>query len=145
VRALRPLLLVTDLGLLLYWAVTLAHVLPPEWLYRDYANPTMTAWNLSFLPLDLLAPATGLSALALARRCAGSSRALLVVSLCATSVSGLQAISFWALRADFDLAWWLPNLFLLLWPLPFLARLVWTNADHADHANQGPHTTAAAA
>ncbi|MBW2224881.1 MAG: DUF5360 family protein, partial [Deltaproteobacteria bacterium] len=41
-----------------------------------------------------------------------------------TSCSGLMAVSFWTLRADFDPAWWLPNLFLLLYPLWFLPGLV---------------------
>jgi hypothetical protein len=59
---------------------------------------------------------------------------LLVVSLVATSISGLQALSFWALRGDFDLGWWLPNLFLFLWPLPFIARQVWAAMDGANPA-----------
>lgn len=121
----RTLLLATDIGFLAYWVLTLGHVLPREWLFRDYAEPTMAAWNLSFLPLDAVVSTTGLASVALARRCPASARTLLVISLVATSISGLQALSFWALRHDFDLGWWLPNAFLLLWPLPFLAKLAW--------------------
>ena len=122
---LRGLMLATDVGFLLYWVLTLGHVLPPACLFRDYAHPTMAAWNLSFLPLDLVVSATGFASIALLRRCPASARTLLVVSLVGTSVSGLQALAFWTLRHDFDLGWWIPNLFLLVWPLPFLARLVW--------------------
>jgi len=125
-RLRRALLLVTDIGFLAYWSLTLGHVLPPAWLFRDYADPMMQAWNMSFLPLDLVVSATGIASVSLEKRCAGSARVLLVVSLLATSISGLQALSFWALRGDFDLGWWLPNAFLLLWPLPFLWRLVWS-------------------
>ncbi|MFO0686223.1 MAG: DUF5360 family protein [Sandaracinus sp.] len=132
--ARRTLLLVTDLGFLVYWALTLGHVLPREWLFRGYDDATVMAWNLSFLPLDLVVSATGLGSIALTRSCPSSSRILLAVSLVATSISGLQAISFWALTGDFDPAWWAPNLFLLLWPLPFLAELVWNGAASAPAA-----------
>lgn len=127
VRLCRALLLITDLGFLVYWALSLGKVLPPEWLFRDHADPMMQAWNLSFLPLDLAVSATGLASLAVRAKCPGSSRALLLLSLVATSISGLQAIAFWAVRADFEIGWWAPNLFLLVWPLPFLARMVWTS------------------
>jgi hypothetical protein len=125
-RLFRALLLVTDVGFLAYWATTLLHLLPPAWLFSGYGDATVSAWNLSFLPLDLVVSATGLSSLALRRACRHAARAMLSLSLLATSISGLQAISFWAIRGDFDWAWWLPNLFLLGWPLPFLARMVAT-------------------
>ncbi|MCB9588029.1 MAG: DUF5360 family protein [Polyangiaceae bacterium] len=34
---------------------------PADWLFRDYTDPNIVAWNWSFLPLDLLASVTGLS------------------------------------------------------------------------------------
>ncbi|MEV6430562.1 DUF5360 family protein [Nocardia sp. NPDC051463] len=40
-----------------------------------------------------------------------------------TSTAGLQAIAFWALRGDFSLTSWIPNLFLLLFPIPALVTL----------------------
>ena len=121
---LRVLMVATDLGFLAYWAITALHLLPPAWLFADYEDPILQSWNWSFLPLDLLVSASGLLALGLARR--GDARAgpMTVVSLTLTSCSGLMAVAFWTLRADFDLAWWLPNLFLLLYPLPFLGRLL---------------------
>ncbi|GAA0930957.1 DUF5360 family protein [Nonomuraea longicatena] len=112
-------MLITDVGLLVYWAVVFSGLIPPELAYKDYANPILKDWNLSFVPLDLAASLTGLATL-----CAGSAwRRLMTVSLALTSTAGLQAIAFWALRGDFTLAWWLPNLFLLLFPIPALVVL----------------------
>jgi hypothetical protein len=79
-RFLRPLFLIVDLGFIAYWAITLAGVVPEEYLFKDYDNPILAAWNWSF----------------------------------------------WTLRGDFDPAWWLPNLFLLLYPLCFLPKLMRT-------------------
>lgn len=92
-------------------------LLPPEWLFQDYHNPLLQAWNWSFLPLDLLASGLGLGALLLARRGDGSWRLWALLSLALTFCAGLMALAFWTLRCDFDPGWWLPNLYLLLWPL----------------------------
>ncbi|MCR8845557.1 YvaD family protein [Paenibacillus sp. SC116] len=35
-----------------------------------------------------------------------------LISLVLTSVSGRMSISYWGIRGEFDLLWWLPNLFL---------------------------------
>jgi len=118
-RFLRPLFLIVDLGFIAYWAITLAGVIPDEYLFKDYDNPILSAWNWSFLPLDLAISATGLTALRRAKR-GRRWRGLALVSLVLTSCAGLMAVSFWTLRADFDPAWWLPNLFLLIYPLWFL-------------------------
>ncbi|WP_216651500.1 DUF5360 family protein [Actinomadura litoris] len=123
-RVLKTLMLGTDVGFVLYWVITALHVLPAESLFKDYENDLVVAWNWSFLPLDLLVSATGLTALALARRGVPAWRPLTVVSLTLTSVSGLQAISYWTIRADVSLSWWLPNLFLLLYPLAPIAALL---------------------
>ena len=122
-RFLRPLFLIVDLGFIAYWGITLAGVIPDEYLFKDYDNPILAAWNWSFLPLDLAIGASGLTALRLAKR-GLSWRDLALVSLVLTSCSGLMAVSFWTLRSDFDPAWWLPNLFLLLYPLWFLPGLI---------------------
>ncbi|MFD0362918.1 DUF5360 family protein [Nocardia sp. GCM10030253] len=112
-------MLITDIGFLLYWAIAFAHLIPPEFAYKDYADPVLSDWNFSFVALDLAASATGLASL-----CRGNgSRTLMTVSLTLTSTAGLQAIAFWALRGDFSPAWWIPNLFLLLFPLPALVTL----------------------
>jgi hypothetical protein len=121
-RLLTTLMLVTDIGFLIYWLITLLHVLPDAWLFKDYDNPILQSWNWSFLPLDLLISCTGLSALRM--RDASRARGLTTISLVLTSCSGLMAISFWALRNDFSWVWWAPNLFLLAYPLPFLVALM---------------------
>lgn len=128
-RAWVPAFWLTDLGFVLYWSLTMSGVLPEAWLYTDAHSPLVAAWNLSFLPLDLLVSATGLSALALHRRERSAWRTAAAISLALTVASGLQAISFWAITGAFDPAWWTVNLWLLIYPLPFLAR--WTRDAHA--------------
>ena len=117
-------MLATDLGFLVYWTLTASHLLPAAWLFKDHDDPRMQAWNWSFLALDLVVSGTGVGAsVMLARRHSGAA-ALAVMSLTATAASGLMAISFWAIRHDFDAAWWAPNLFLAVYPLFFLRRFL---------------------
>jgi len=123
-KTLRYFFLVTDSGFVLYWLLTLTHALPEAYLFKDYHNPMLAAWNWSFLPLDLLISATGFYALYLYGRQRATWRGYALVSLVLTSCSGLQAVAFWALRQDFDASWWLPNLYLLLYPLAFLPQLL---------------------
>ncbi|TCO62243.1 DUF5360 family protein [Actinocrispum wychmicini] len=111
-RLVRKAMLGTDIGFLIYWTVVIAGIIPPSLAYQDYLNPILTDWNKSFLLLDVLASLTGLIGVRTRRR------VLVVVSLVLTSTAGLQAVSFWLLRGDFTLMWWLPNLWLLLFPLP---------------------------
>ena len=123
-RTLKPFFWFTDVGFVLYWAVTALHLIPPEFLFQDYTNPILTAWNWSFLPLDLLISATGFAALWAHRRGLEAWRPLALVSLAFTLTSGLNAIAFWTIRGDFDPAWWIPNLYLLIYPLFFMPRLL---------------------
>ncbi|MGL4608925.1 MAG: DUF5360 family protein [Trueperaceae bacterium] len=109
--------LVTDIGFIVYWLLTALALIPPEYAFNDYKNPIMTAWNWSFLPLDLLISETGLTAVYLHRKKNSSWLPLALMSLVLTVSSGLNAIAFWVIRGDFDLAWWLPNLYLMLYPL----------------------------
>ena len=120
------LMLLTDVGFVAYWAITALHLLPAAWLFKGYEQPLLQSWNWSFLPLDLLVSATGLGALWRRRRFPQQARGLTLISLSLTSASGLMAISFWCIERDFEPAWWLPNLFLLLYPLPFLRALLAT-------------------
>lgn len=46
-----------------------------------------------------------------------------MVSLVLTLTSGLMAIGFQTLRGDFSLAWWIPNLSLMLFPVPGIVYL----------------------
>lgn len=123
-RGLRLHLLLTDLGFLAYWLATACAWLPSSLLFKDYHDPLMVAWNVSFAPLDLLASVFGLAAVALAGRGARAWPQFALVSLVLTACAGLMAIAFWTLRRDFDATWWLPNLYLLLWPLGYLPALL---------------------
>ncbi|HNP71669.1 MAG TPA: DUF5360 family protein [Kouleothrix sp.] len=123
-RRLKPFFLVTDIGFIAYWLITLLALIPEAYLFKDYHEPLLVAWNWSFLPLDLLISATGLASLLLHRRGDARWRGLAITSLALTLCSGLQALAFWGLRADFDLAWWLANGYLLVYPLFFLPGLI---------------------
>ncbi|GIP17722.1 hypothetical protein J40TS1_33640 [Paenibacillus montaniterrae] len=123
-KSLKVSMLITDVGFLAYWFIVLMGLLPSEFLYKDYDNPIMVAWNLSFIPLDLMVSLTGLLSIALFRRKSRAWLPLCIVSLSLTFCAGLQAISFWAIRGDFDIWWWLPNSFLIVYPLIFLPKLI---------------------
>ena len=123
-KRLKYYFLVVDIGFIAYWLITLLGIIPNEYLFKDYDNPILAAWNWSFLPLDLLISATGLSSLWLWRSGSDNWRALALISLVLTACSGLQAVAFWILRSDFDPAWWLPNLFLLIYPLFFIPGFI---------------------
>jgi Family of unknown function (DUF5360) len=120
---LSPFFLLTDIGFIVYWLLTALSLIPPEFAFNDYKNPLMVAWNWSFLPLDLLISATGLTAVYLYKKGSSSWLLLALMSLMLTVSSGLNAIAFWAIRGDFDLAWWLPNLYLMLYPVFFIPKI----------------------
>jgi hypothetical protein len=117
------LMLVTDVGFIVYWLLIVTRALPPELMFDDYEVPAVAAWNWSFLPLDVAISVTGLLALRALRRGRASARVLLPVSLTLTSVSGGMALAFWAIAGDFDIAWWAPNASLLIFPIPLLVHL----------------------
>ena len=119
-RKLKYYFFVVDIGFIAYWVITLLELVPAEYLFKDYSNPIIVAWNWSFLPLDLFISATGLTSIYLYQNNNPKWIPLALISLVLTSCSGLQAIAFWTMHADFDIAWWLPNLFLLLYPLFFI-------------------------
>jgi hypothetical protein len=120
VRWLKRVFVLVDSGFVVYWLCSIMQWFPREYLFKDYDNPILQAWNYSFLPLDLLVSATGLGSVWCHSRERAVWAPLALISLTLTSCSGLQALAFWALRGDFDAAWWAPNLFLLLYPLVFL-------------------------
>ena len=122
-RSLKIHLVITDVGFLCYWFVSAFGLLPPDWLYKDHDNPILSAWNWSFAPIDILASVAGLMALGFQRRGRNEWLALALISLCLTFSAGLMALSFWGLRRDFEIGWWLPNLYILIWPL-MLIRFV---------------------
>jgi hypothetical protein len=126
-RALKILLFVTDVGFILYWAITALVAcgllaVPPEWLFKDYHNPDIVAWNWSFMPLDLLASLSGLIAV---RRASLQQhwQTMALISMSLTFCAGFMAITFWTVQRSFDAAWWAPNLFLTLWPLIMASKV----------------------
>ncbi len=121
---LRWNLLVTDVGFLVYWAITAVGVLPTEWLFKDYSNPILVAWNWSFAPIDLCASGFGLASLVAARNGKYVWRSYALISVTLTFCAGAMALGFWMLRHDFDPWWWAPNFYLLAWPLFFVSQLV---------------------
>jgi hypothetical protein len=133
-RTLRYFFLVVDLGFIAYWLLTVFHGVPEQYLFKGYHDSVLTAWNWSFLPLDLCISATGLWSLRLHARGRPAWALFALASLVLTFCSGLQAIAFWTLRRDFDLAWWAPNLFLLVYPLFFVRRVAATLTPPAAHS-----------
>ena len=127
-KRLKPFVLVTDVGFIVYWSVSLPLLLgldlvPGSWLFNDYHDPIVYPWNWSFFPLDMLLSVCGLLALRRHSRDDPSWRPLAAFSLALTFCAGFMAISFWAIRLDFDPGWWGANLFLAIWPCLFLPRL----------------------
>jgi Family of unknown function (DUF5360) len=120
---LTALMLFTDVAFVVYWTIVYFGLLPDAYLFSDYKNPTVSDWNYSFVPLDLLISLTGFVALGLRRRGARTWRSVCFVSLTLTFCSGLQAVAFWAVRREFDPAWWAVNVFLMAYPLLFLRAL----------------------
>lgn len=128
-RGLAIALLVTDLLFLTYWSMSVLQLVgvadvPSEMMYADHLEPRVVAWNWSFLPLDVTFSLTGLAAVFASRRGSASWRTLAIVSLTLTATAGGMAVSYWTLLAEFDPAWFLPNLAILLWPFVFLLDLV---------------------
>ena len=114
----KLLLTITEGGMILYWvfaasvALGLIYV-APEYMYSDYENPTVVAWNWSFLPIDVIFAVTGLYGRYGNIRSARQSM-LSTFSLSLMFCAGLMAISFWAVVGSFDSFWWGMNLWLML-------------------------------
>lgn len=117
---LDPLCTLTEVGMLAYWifaasaAIGLIDV-PPEWMYSDYRDPVVVAWNWSFLPIDVAFACAGLVA-RFGRLDPGRRAHLRTVSLSLMFCAGAMAISFWTLRGAFDPFWWAVNLWLVMLP-----------------------------
>lgn len=121
---LRTCLWITDIGFIIYWSITALHILPTSLLFKDYDNPILVAWNWSFLPLDLLASIFGIAALIMADKRRPHWQYMALISSLLTMCAGLMALTFWTFRLDFDIGWWIPNIFLLVWPGFFIKSLL---------------------
>ncbi|GHE94061.1 hypothetical protein GCM10017786_28680 [Amycolatopsis deserti] len=106
----KVFLVITDLGLVVYWTLTACGIISVgegEWL---------KAWNWSFFPLDLLAIIAGLTWSLLPKQHKWATPTY-ATALAFTHAAGLMAISFFVLYATWDASWWLVNLWLVLMPL----------------------------
>jgi len=128
---LKILMLIADIGFIIYWLISALNILPEEWLYKDYTNPILKAWNWSFLPLDLAISFTGITSILLQWfNCRSWSYPLLLLSLAFMMASGMNAISYWTIRQEFDWSWWAVNLYLMIVPAMFLPYLVLCYQQH---------------
>ena len=118
-RTGKTVLLTIDFGFILYWLLIALNLIPHEWVFQNYDDPNVRAWNWSFLPLDIAASITGFIGIK-----GKGNLALLVISSTLTMVAGGMALAFWGIQGFFNLGWWLPNLFLFVAGLIFLVRLV---------------------
>lgn len=128
-RDFHASMLAMDGGMMLYWTIaTLACAgilhLPPAAMYQGYVDPVIDAWNWSFAPLDLGFSTLGLISVALLRRRNALWKHVALLSLALAFCAGLMAISFWALRGDCTLSWWLPNLLLIAVPARLIILLI---------------------
>jgi hypothetical protein len=123
-KLLKYYFLLVDIGFIVYWTITALNLIPQQYLYNDYLNPILVNWNWSFFPLDIFISVTGLYSIYLHSKNNNQWKNIALISLVLTSVSGLQAISFWTISGETDLTWWLPNLFLFIYPLFFIPKLV---------------------
>ena len=121
---LKICLIVTDVSFIAYWFVTAFHLILPQMAFKHYENPLVAQWNWSFLFLDLIISISGLTSIWLQKQNNPIWEKVALVSLTLTFCSGLQAIGYWVIGREFDLQWWLPNLFLLIYPIPFIAEIV---------------------
>ncbi|OAB34870.1 hypothetical protein PMSD_14015 [Paenibacillus macquariensis subsp. defensor] len=119
-RRLKPFFLMTDIGFIVYWIVTYFHIIPTSWAFKDYDNPIIVAWNWSFFPLDIMISLTGLYSLYLYNKQRSTWQIFAFISLVLTFCSGLQAIAYWSFIKEFDITWWVFNLYLMIYPLFFI-------------------------
>ncbi|GAB08617.1 hypothetical protein GOARA_013_00610 [Gordonia araii NBRC 100433] len=106
----KALLVITDIGLIVYWALTALGIISVgngEWI---------NAWNWSFFPLDLLAIIAGLMWSLLPKKHRWATP-MYATALAFTHAAGLMAISFFVLYGTWDASWWLVNLWLALMPI----------------------------
>jgi Family of unknown function (DUF5360) len=126
---LSAFITITDVIFLLYWsmsALAVANIIsiPSEWMYSEYNQPRVVAWNWSFLPIDVAFSVSGLSAFAASRKGSSLWRPLALISLTLTFAAGGLAIGYWTILGEFEPGWFLPNLALVIWPLFFLPGLM---------------------
>lgn len=139
-KYLKPFFLATDIGFIIYWIVTFFNLIPKSWAFKDYDNSIIIAWNWSFFPLDILISITGLSSLYLYNKNKEVWKTFALISLILTFCSGLQAIAFWVYSHDYDITWWVMNLYLMIYPLFFLKMFMKADKDNVTESLRGAKT-----
>lgn len=128
-RKMRPWMLATDWLLLTYWFVTALvamglFAIPEGYLFKDYYDPRVVAWNWSFFPLDVVFAVLGIYAARLFSKADPRWFGYALVSAALTFCAGFMAICYWLILGDFDPSWWIPNLIIAAWPVWFVPRLI---------------------
>lgn len=117
----------TEVGVLAYWLLATALVLgilyiPPEYMYSDYENPLIVAWNWSFLPIDVAFAVLGLIS-RFGKFGEPLSNKLAITGATLMFCAGVMAISFWVMTGEFDPLWWGLNIWLVVLSLAALKTL----------------------
>lgn len=128
-NTLKYFILVTDILFMTYWtfaALMLVGLvdIPQEYMYANYGDARVIAWNWSFFPLDILFSIFGFWAVKKARDDEPIWKPLAIVSLVLTMTAGGMAIGYWIILSEYDPSWFIPNLLLFLWPIFFLPKLI---------------------
>ena len=117
-KGTKNLLISIDFGFIIYWGLIVFGLIPHDWVFQNYDDLNVKAWNWSFFPLDIAASITGFLGIK-----GKGNWTLLIVSATLTMVAGGMAIVFWSIQGFFNLVWWIPNLFLFLSGLFVLINL----------------------
>lgn len=125
-KLISALLTSTEIGMISYWFVALLMLfgllyIPPEYMYSNYENPTIVAWNWSFLPIDLIFSIVGLYG-RFGQHSLYKKQLLETVSLSLMFCAGLMAISFWTIQNSYDVFWWGTNIWLIALSLTVFLR-----------------------
>ena len=131
----RSLLTLTEVFMLLYWLFATLVALKlitvsAELMYPDHTDPTIVAWNWSFLPIDLLFALCGLASRFLGLS-SSTKQTLSVFSLSLMFCAGLMALTFCVIVGFYDAFWWDTNLWLVLLPV-FVAASTFACSERVD-------------
>ena len=131
----KPLLVLVDAGLLLYWFMVITDLFPKDLRFRDYSNEIVQAWNWSFFPLDIAAALGVFLGVFLMNRKIAAGELVLMFGLTLTFCAGFMAISFWAYYGDFEIFWWGANSILMIVPLLVFANMIYEKVRPSQVAN----------
>lgn len=134
-KLMFSLVMLIDIGLLLYWILSAIKIIPDEYMFKDHDNPIINSWNWSFLPLDVVLSVSGIVASILYKRKNPLWLPLILISLSLMFSAGLMALSFWTIRSDYDITWWIANGVLVIVPIIYIPMLICSNYKYAQQAD----------